>query len=141
SIRQIVNRRKGLEVIRDIVDDLHRQLTTLHKRACGPGLLPGQDCAPGNIAGGGQDHDFITGDVLPGRRRRTKRSCHIDAGLNRGCDYKDILDAVEENKFWKSRDSPGRRRRSIDDTKTKSAPSSGRAATANMAKVGQSTAN
>ncbi|XP_029835375.2 uncharacterized protein LOC8042751 isoform X3 [Ixodes scapularis] len=70
SIRQIVNRRKGLEVIRDIVDDLHRQLTTLHKRACGPGLLPGQDCAPGNIAGGGQDHDFIIGDTLPGRRRR-----------------------------------------------------------------------
>ncbi|XP_029835374.2 uncharacterized protein LOC8042751 isoform X2 [Ixodes scapularis] len=100
DIRQIVNRRKGLEVIRDIVDDLHRQLTTLHKR-----------------------------------------SCHIDAGLNRGCDYKDILDAVEENKFWKSRDSPGRRRRSVDNTKTKSAPSSGRATTANMARVGQSTAN
>ncbi|XP_077559880.1 uncharacterized protein LOC144174833 isoform X1 [Haemaphysalis longicornis] len=78
DIRQIVNRRKGLEIIREIVDDLHRQLTTLHKR-----------------------------------------SCHIDAGLNRGCDYKDIMDAVEENKFWKSRDSPGRRRRSIDDKSSK----------------------
>nr|XP_037277407.1 uncharacterized protein LOC119170369 [Rhipicephalus microplus]UKD60441.1 calcitonin A splice variant [Rhipicephalus microplus] len=83
DIRQIVNRRKGLEIIREIVDDLHRQLTTLHKR-----------------------------------------SCHIDAGLNRGCDYKDIMDAVEENKFWKSRDSPGRRRRSIEDKATKAATSS-----------------
>lgn len=80
DIRQIVNRRKGLEIIRDIVDDLHHQLTTLHKR-----------------------------------------SCHIDAGLNRGCDYKDIMDAVEENKFWKSRDSPGRRRRSVEAKATKPA--------------------
>lgn len=84
DIRQIVNRRKGLEIIREIVDDLHRQLTTLQ-----------------NVA------SFF------------KRSCHIDAGLNRGCDYKDIMDAVEENKFWKSRDSPGRRRRSIDDKTSK----------------------
>ncbi|KAK8787097.1 hypothetical protein V5799_023126 [Amblyomma americanum] len=83
SIRQIVNRRKGLEIIREIVDDLHRQLTTLHKR-----------------------------------------SCHIDAGLNRGCDYKDIMDAVEENKFWKSRDSPGRRRRSIEEKTVKPAAAS-----------------
>ncbi|KAL1430433.1 hypothetical protein MTO96_014882 [Rhipicephalus appendiculatus] len=130
DIRQIVNRRKGLEIIREIVDDLHRQLTTLHKRSeCGPALLPGQDCGVGNIAGSGQDHDFINGDVLPGRRRRrstkeAKRSCHIDAGLNRGCDYKDIMDAVEENKFWKSRDSPGRRRRSIDEKAAKAATSS-----------------
>ncbi|CAN7998288.1 unnamed protein product, partial [Ixodes hexagonus] len=72
SIRQIVNRRKGLEVIRDIVDDLHRQLTTLHKRAwCGLGLLPGQDCALGNNAGASRDDDFINGPILPGRRRRT----------------------------------------------------------------------
>ncbi|XP_050039440.1 uncharacterized protein [Dermacentor andersoni] len=71
DIRQIVNRRRGLEIIRDIVDDLHRQLTTLHKRSdCGPGLLPGQDCVVGNVAGSGQDHDFINGDILPGRRRR-----------------------------------------------------------------------
>ncbi|XP_077559882.1 uncharacterized protein LOC144174833 isoform X2 [Haemaphysalis longicornis] len=71
DIRQIVNRRKGLEIIREIVDDLHRQLTTLHKRSeCGPVLLPGQDCAVGNTAGSGRDHDFITGDILPGRRRR-----------------------------------------------------------------------
>ncbi|XP_077519213.1 uncharacterized protein LOC144129146 isoform X2 [Amblyomma americanum] len=71
DIRQIVNRRKGLEIIREIVDDLHRQLTTLHKRNdCGPGLLPGQDCFTGNMAGGGKDHDFINGDILPGRRRR-----------------------------------------------------------------------
>ncbi|XP_040068250.1 uncharacterized protein LOC8042751 isoform X5 [Ixodes scapularis] len=69
SIRQIVNRRKGLEVIRDIVDDLHRQLTTLHKRGyCGLGFLPGQDCSLGG--GGNQDHDFITSDHLPGRKRR-----------------------------------------------------------------------
>ncbi|CAN7941715.1 unnamed protein product, partial [Ixodes hexagonus] len=57
------------------------------------------------------------------------------------CDYKDILDAVEENKFWKSRDSPGRRRRSVGETKVKPAPSGGGATTANMAGVAQSAAN
>ncbi|KAH7968854.1 hypothetical protein HPB52_011940 [Rhipicephalus sanguineus] len=83
DIRQIVNRRKGLEIIREIVDDLHRQLTTLHKRSeCGPGLLPGQDCNVGNIAGSGQDHDFINGDILPGRRRRrTLRAEHARTTL------------------------------------------------------------
>ncbi|XP_064480844.1 uncharacterized protein LOC135394181 isoform X1 [Ornithodoros turicata] len=75
DIQKITNRRRNLELVREIVDDLHRQLTSLHKR-----------------------------------------SCHIDAGLNRGCDYKDILDAVEENKFWKSKDSPGRRKRSSLDS-------------------------
>ncbi|XP_064480845.1 uncharacterized protein LOC135394181 isoform X2 [Ornithodoros turicata] len=73
DIQKITNRRRNLELVREIVDDLHRQLTSLHKRSsfCPPGLLPGQDCAVGHIAGGNEDSSFIESGILPGRKRRS----------------------------------------------------------------------
>ena len=41
-----------------------------------------------------------------------KRTCLINGGLSHGCDYKDLMGAMEESNYWNSALSPGRRRRS-----------------------------
>nr|UES72866.1 calcitonin A [Carausius morosus] len=40
-----------------------------------------------------------------------KRTCYVNAGLSHGCDYKDVIRAIDEEKYWRSVNSPGRRRR------------------------------
>ncbi|XP_076373148.1 uncharacterized protein LOC143257990 [Tachypleus tridentatus] len=41
-----------------------------------------------------------------------KRTCFLNAGMSLSCDYKDLVSALDEQKFWASEYSPGRRRRS-----------------------------
>ncbi|XP_022240750.1 uncharacterized protein LOC111085612 [Limulus polyphemus] len=42
-----------------------------------------------------------------------KRTCFLNAGMSHSCDYRDLVSAVDEQKFWASENSPGRRRRSV----------------------------
>ncbi|XP_076304325.1 uncharacterized protein LOC143222153 [Tachypleus tridentatus] len=42
-----------------------------------------------------------------------KRTCFLNAGMSHSCDYKDLVSAVDEQKFWSSEHSPGKRRGSI----------------------------
>ena len=53
------------------------------------------------------EEEPLTLFILP--RKRT--SCFINAGLSHNCDIRDFLGAFEENKYWNSFDSPGKRRR------------------------------
>lgn len=40
-----------------------------------------------------------------------KRTCYFNAGLSHGCDYKELLRALDESTYWNSDLTPGRRRK------------------------------
>ncbi|XP_065574800.1 uncharacterized protein LOC136036471 isoform X2 [Artemia franciscana] len=62
--------------------------------------------------------DWTNYENIPSRRRgvqlRRKRTCLINGGFSHICDYKEIIDALNNRDHWDSEESPGRKKRSIE---------------------------
>ncbi|XP_054723260.1 uncharacterized protein LOC129233231, partial [Uloborus diversus] len=73
SLREIVNKRRQLSYIKNILQDLDSKLEKLEKRSCAINL-PGMDCDYGDVTGTGKDQDFWLSRMAPGKKRRYRRS-------------------------------------------------------------------
>ncbi|XP_015925613.1 uncharacterized protein [Parasteatoda tepidariorum] len=75
SLRDIVNKRRQLNYIKTLLQDLDSKLEKLEKRSCAINL-PGMDCDYGDVSGTGKDQDFWLSSMAPGKKRRYRRALH-----------------------------------------------------------------
>ncbi|XP_035222736.1 uncharacterized protein LOC118195518 isoform X1 [Stegodyphus dumicola] len=73
SLREIVNKRRQLNYIKTLLQDLDDKLEKLEKRSC-PINLPGMDCDYGEVSGTGKDAIVWSSSLGPGKKRRYRRA-------------------------------------------------------------------
>lgn len=106
NIKDLLARRKNMEFMRQLIEDMDNQLTRLHKRSCYL-RLPGMDCDYGDIAGNIKDQSMWGHEDSPGKKRRSN-ICY-KMGNPEGCLGKVIDDNKKDTSHWGNPDSPGKK--------------------------------
>ncbi|GIY61450.1 uncharacterized protein CEXT_295961 [Caerostris extrusa] len=108
NVKELLARRKSLDYVRQLVEDMDNQLNRLHKRSCFL-RLPGMDCDYGGIPGSNKDQSFWVGDDSPGKKRSYQYSCDFKVGNPEGCLGKLVDGDKKDNSHWGDPDGPGKK--------------------------------
>lgn len=73
SLREIVNKRRQLNYLKGLLQDLDDKLERMEKRSCLINI-PGTDCDYRDITGIGKDHGIWMDKMAPGKKRRFERA-------------------------------------------------------------------
>ncbi|XP_015904287.1 uncharacterized protein [Parasteatoda tepidariorum] len=103
NVKELLARRKNLDYVRQLVEDMGNQLNKLHKRACIL-RIPGVECELGDLIGA-QSY----WNDSPGKNRRSQYSCEFKVGNPEGCLGKMVEDDKKDNSHWGNPDGPGKK--------------------------------
>ncbi|GFU48988.1 uncharacterized protein NPIL_125981 [Nephila pilipes] len=108
NVKELLARRKSLDYVKQLVEDMDNQLNRLHKRSCVL-RLPGMDCDYGGLTGNAKDESFWVGDDSPGKKRSYQYSCDFKVGNPEGCLGKLVDGDKKDNSHWGDPDGPGKK--------------------------------
>ncbi|KFM69182.1 hypothetical protein X975_18249, partial [Stegodyphus mimosarum] len=107
NVKELVARRKSLEFMKQLVEDIDDQLNRLHKRSCTI-QLPGVECVYEDQAKKAKDKEVWLKDDSPGKKR-SYYSCGFKVGNPEGCLGKLADGDNKDTSHWEDPDSPGKK--------------------------------